>query len=129
MNVTPKYKKLDLGILQHLEQFSGLGLGWVISAYPPTMNITPKNKKLDLGILQHLEKLLGLGLRWVISAYPPTMNIASKNEKLDLGILRHLKQLRVRVGNFQHTTNQACHTCRVRFKHLGLGLSIFHSDG
>ena len=30
--VTPKNEKLDLGILQHLEQL--LGLGWVISAYP-----------------------------------------------------------------------------------------------
>ena len=56
---------------------------------------------------------------------------------------------RVRVGHFQHTSNKACHTfrvrarvkhlrlglalgtCRVRVKHLGLGLglSIFHSDG
>ena len=67
-HVTPKNEKLDLGILQHLEQL--LGLGWGISAYPPTMNITPKNKKLDLGILQHLEQVLGLGLEWGISAYP-----------------------------------------------------------
>ena len=51
MNITPKNEKLDLGILQHLEQLLGLGLGWVISAYPPTMNVTPKNEKLDLGIL------------------------------------------------------------------------------
>ena len=50
MNITP-HKKLDLGILQHLEQLLGLGLGWIISAYPPTMNVIPKNKKLDLGIL------------------------------------------------------------------------------
>ena len=103
-----------------------LGLGWVISAYPPTMNVTPKNKKLSLGILQHLEQPLGLG--WIISAYPqpwtlhpkwkygfrhfvtfgttlglglgwghfsilPTINVAPKNEKLDLGILWHLEQL------------------------------------
>ena len=34
MNVTPKNEKLDLAILQHLEQLLGLGLGWVISAYP-----------------------------------------------------------------------------------------------
>ena len=57
------------------------------------------------------------------------------------------------MGHFQHTPNQACHTFRVRVKHLGLGLStcrvrvkhsvrvtvtvkhlglrlgIFHSDG
>ena len=65
-HVTPRNKKLDLGILQHLEQV--LGLGWVISAYPPNMNITPKNKKLHLGILQHLEQVLRLG--WDISAYP-----------------------------------------------------------
>ena len=32
MNVTAKNKKLDLGILQHLEQL--VGLGWGISAYP-----------------------------------------------------------------------------------------------
>ena len=50
MNITPKNKKLDLGILQYLEQLLGLGLWWFISAYPPTMNITPKNEKLDLGI-------------------------------------------------------------------------------
>ena len=31
MNVTPENEKLDLGIMQHLEQL--LGLGWVISAY------------------------------------------------------------------------------------------------
>ena len=61
MNVAPKNKNLDLGILQHLEQLIGLGLGWVISAYPQTMNIAPKNKKLDLGILWHLEQLSGLG--------------------------------------------------------------------
>ena len=66
----PKNKKLDLGILQHLEQLLGLGLGWGISAYPSTMNVAPKNKKLDSGILQHLEQLLGLGLEWVISACP-----------------------------------------------------------
>ena len=53
-HVTPKNKKLDLSILQHLEQLSGLG--WVISAYPPTMNVTPKSKKLDLGILQYWNK-------------------------------------------------------------------------
>ena len=70
MNITLKNKKLDLDILQHLEKLLGLGLGWVISAYHPTMKITPKNKKLDLGILQHLEQLLGLGLGWGISAYP-----------------------------------------------------------
>ena len=60
MNVTAKNEKLDLGILQHVEQL--LGLGWVISAYPSTMNVAPKNEKLDLRILQHLEQLLGLGL-------------------------------------------------------------------
>ena len=59
---------MHLGILQHLEQLFGLGLGWGISAYSPTMNIAPNNKKLDLGILQYLEQLLGLG--WDISAYP-----------------------------------------------------------
>ena len=32
-HVTPKNEKFDLGILQHLEQLLGLGLGWVISAY------------------------------------------------------------------------------------------------
>ena len=32
-HVTPKNEKLDLGILQHLEQL--LGLGWGISIYPP----------------------------------------------------------------------------------------------
>ena len=63
-------EKLDLCILQHLEQLLRLGLGWVISAYPQTMNIASKNENLDLGILQHLEQLLGLGLGWVISAYP-----------------------------------------------------------
>ena len=54
------------------------------------------------------------------------MNVTPKNEKLDLGILQHLEQLlgvRVRVGHFQHTPNQACHTFRVTVKHLGLGLS------
>ena len=76
MNIAPKNEKLDLGILQHSKQLLGLGLGWVISAYPPTMNITPKDDKLDLGILKHLEQLLGLG--WVISAYPTTMNVAIK---------------------------------------------------
>ena len=60
MDVRPKNKKLDIGILQHLEQLLGLRLVSVISACPPTMNITPKNKKLDLGILQHFEQLLGL---------------------------------------------------------------------
>ena len=34
-------------------------------------------------------------------------------------------RVRVRVGHFQHTPNQACHTFRVRVKHLGLGLSTF----
>ena len=72
MNVAPKNEKMDLGILQHLEKLLGSELGWVISAYPPTMNIAPKNEKLDLGILQHLEHFqhapnlachtLGLGL-------------------------------------------------------------------
>ena len=70
MNIAPKNEKLDLDILQHLEQLLGLGLGWVISAYPPTMNVTPKNKKLDLGILWHSEQLLWLGLGWSISVYP-----------------------------------------------------------
>ena len=42
MNVAPKNEKLDLGILQHLEQL--LGLGWVISAYHQTMNVAPKNE-------------------------------------------------------------------------------------
>ena len=46
MNITPKNKKLDLGILQHLEQLLGLGLGWVIFSIPPTKHVT----------------LLGLGL-------------------------------------------------------------------
>ena len=32
-HVTPKNEKLDLGILRHLEQLLGLGLGWVISVY------------------------------------------------------------------------------------------------
>ena len=44
MNVTPKNKKLDLVILQHLEPLLGLGLGWVISAYSYTMNVAPKMK-------------------------------------------------------------------------------------
>ena len=70
-HVTPKNEKLDLDILQHLEQLLGLALRWVISAYHPTMNITPKNEKLDLDILQHLEP----------------MNVAPKNEKSDSGIL------------------------------------------
>ena len=34
MNIAPKNEKLDLGILRHLEQHLGLGLGWVIPAYP-----------------------------------------------------------------------------------------------
>ena len=39
MNVAPKNEKLDLGILLHLEQLLGLGLGWVILAYPqPSMS-------------------------------------------------------------------------------------------
>ena len=50
---------------------------------------------------------------------PPTMNVTPKNEKLDLGILQHVENFK---GHFQHTPNQACHT-------LGLGLSVFHSDG
>ena len=40
MNLTPKNKKLDLGILSHLEQLFKLGLQWGISASPLTMNIT-----------------------------------------------------------------------------------------
>ena len=71
MNIAPKNEKLDLGILQHLEQF--LGLGWVNFSMPPTMNVASKNEKLDLGILQHFEQLLGLG--WGISAYcQPSMS-------------------------------------------------------
>ena len=42
------------------------------------------------------------------------MNIAPKNEKLDLGTLRHLEQL---LG------------LELGLSTLGLGLSVFHSDG
>ena len=66
MNVTPKNKKLDLGILQHLEQLLGVIVRMGHLSIPPTMNVTPKNKRLDLGILQHLEQILGLELGWGI---------------------------------------------------------------
>ena len=90
MNVTPKNKKLDLGILQHLEQLLGLGLGWVISAYPPTVNIAPKMK---VGFRHFVTFETTFRARVVISAYPPTMNVTPKHRKLDLGILQHLEQL------------------------------------
>ena len=61
MNVTPKNKKLYLGILQHLEQLLGVMVRVGHLSIPPTMNITPKNENLDLGILQCLEQLLELG--------------------------------------------------------------------
>ena len=41
-NIAPKNKKLDLGILWHLEQL--LGLGWIISAYPQPRTLHPKMK-------------------------------------------------------------------------------------
>ena len=56
MNIAPKNEKLGLGILQNLEQLLGLGLRWVILAYPqPSMShfyswVRVKHLELGLGL-------------------------------------------------------------------------------
>ena len=44
MNVSPKNKKLYLGILHHLEELLGVMVRVGHLSIPPTMNITPKMK-------------------------------------------------------------------------------------
>ena len=65
MNIAPKNEKLDLGILQHLEQL--LGLGWVIFSIPPTKHITLLGLGLSTFGLGLGLCILGLGLRLGLS--------------------------------------------------------------
>ena len=62
MNITPKNKKLDLGILQLFEQL--LGLGWVIFSIPQTKHVTHLVLGLELSTCRVRVKVkhLGLGL-------------------------------------------------------------------
>ena len=61
MNIIPKNKKLDLGILQHLEQL--LGLGWVIFSIPPTKHVT----LLGLGLSTSRVRVKCISFRWMTS--------------------------------------------------------------